>query len=635
MTERKEASSYTQAKNEDFGRLPDLDWDDESDFEAANRGFIARSTGLVENAKGRAVWDLTAYDFLANENAPSSVNPSLWRQARLNMVHGLFQIHDRIYQVRGHDLSVISFVVSDSGYIVIDPLISAECARSARELVYEHVGRRPVVAVIYTHCHVDHYGGVEGVVERRDVEAGKVRILAPEGFTENAIAENVIAGNAMGRRATYMYGGLLPKDEKGQVDASLGKATSRGSVSLIEPTETISVTGTTKTVDGVEIVFQVTPHTEAPAEMNFHFPRWRMLCMAENCSHNMHNLYTLRGAQVRDAKAWAHYINEALDLFVDHSDVVFTSHHWPVWGQAQARRYLTKQRDMYKFLHDQTLRLANHGLTPLEIADTLELPPSLAKEWYNRGYYGSVSHNSRAVYQRYLGFFDGHPARLDPLPPEQAGRRYVDLAGGPDRLLEHAREAFERGEYRWVAQVVDHLVFADPANAEARDLEADALEQLGYQSENATWRNFFLTGAQELRAWQPTDGTTRGTAAGGGMLASAGLEYLFDYLGIRLDGPAAEGQAITLNIELSDTAEHAVVVVENCVLNGYTDRLDPHADATLRTDRPTLNRIALGSATLEETIVAGEASVDGDAEKATKLFSLLDTFDRWFPIVTP
>jgi alkyl sulfatase BDS1-like metallo-beta-lactamase superfamily hydrolase len=633
---RKPATQQTRQHNEGVKQDPLLDWSDERDFDFAKRGFVARlDEPVIRNARGRTVWDLTDYAFLEPEQAPSTVNPSLWRQARLNMLHGLFRIHERIYQVRGHDLSVISFLVGDEGYVVIDPLISAECARSALELLYEHVGERPVTAVIYTHSHIDHYGGVEGVVSREDVAAGKVRVLAPEGFTHAAISENVIAGNAMTRRAMYMYGNLLPRDAQGQVDAGLGKTTSRGSVSMIEPTESITRTGTTMVVDGIEIVFQVTPDTEAPAEMNFHFPQFDVLCMAENCSHNQHNLYTLRGAPVRDARAWAYYIDEALELFVDKSDMVFSSHHWPIWGRDAVREYLCRQRDMYKYLHDQTLRLANHGLTPLEIADGLELPPSLAKQWYNRAYYGSVSHNSRAVYQRYLGFFDGNPAHLDPLPPEDAGRRYVELAGGADALLARAREAYEQGEYRWVAQLVDHLVFADPSNEEARQLEADALEQMGYQTENAPWRNFFLTGAQELRAWQPSDGSKAGGAAGGGMVSAVGLDLLFDLLAVRFDGAAFDGRRVVLELSLSDTGETAELRVENCVLHGAPGRGAEDADARLRLERPTLDALAVGRLTLAAAIEEGRVQLEGDREVAIEVLDGLDRFDRWFAVVTP
>lgn len=623
-------------------RDPDLDWSDERDFEDARRGFIARlEEPRIRNASGRAVWDLTCFGFLEEETAPPTVNPSLWRQARLNMIHGLFRIHDHIYQVRGHDLSVISFIEGETGYIVIDPLISAETARASLELVRQHVGERPVVAVIYTHSHVDHFGGAEGVVSREDVGSGRVPVVAPEGFLAAALSENVLAGNAMLRRAGYMYGGLLPRDAKGQVDAGLGKATSQGTVGLIEPTDSITETGATRVLDGVEIVFQLTPDTEAPAEMNFYFPQFRVLCMAENCSHNQHNLYTLRGAQVRDALAWARYLQEAIDLFAAHSTMAFTSHHWPVWGKDRVLEYLKKQRDMYRYLHDQTLRLANHGLTMLEIAEQLSLPPSLEREWYNRSYYGSVSHNSKAVYQRYLGFYDGNPAHLHPLPPEEAGAKYVELAGGAEALLRQAREAFERGEYRWAAQLTDHLVFADPANREARELEADALEQLGYQAESAPWRNAYLTGALELRQWRSGAERRAGRLSGAGMVRAMDLGSLLDLVAMRLDGPAAEGKRIHLGVELTDTGQQAELTVENSVLHhgiregDASDAARAAPDATIVTTRSALEDIVAGEAAVEDRITGGEIRIEGDPSKVAELFSLLDDFDRWFPIVTP
>ena len=633
---RKPPTAETDEIQRQHRNDPNLNWEDRRDFDFATRGFIARlDPPIIRNASGREVWNLEPYAFLEAEEPPATVHSSLWRQARLNMIHGLFQIHERIYQVRGHDLSVISFLVGEHGYVVIDPLISAECARAALDLLYENVAEKPVTAVIYTHSHIDHYGGVEGVVDRADVDAGRVPVIAPEGFTAAAISENVIAGNVMTRRAMYMYGNLLPRDEQGQVDAGLGKTTSRGSVSLIEPTDSIAETGTVRTVDGIEIHFQVTPDTEAPAEMNFYFPQFRVLCMAENCSHNQHNLYTLRGAQVRDARAWAYYMNESLELFADESDMVFSSHHWPIWGAELVRDYLCKQRDMYKYLHDQTLRLANHGLTSLEIAEQLELPPSLAREWYNRSYYGSVNHNSKAVYQRYLGFFDGNPAHLHPHPPEQAGHRYVELAGGADALLEKARQAYDDGDYRWVAELVSHLVFADPSNERARLLEADALEQLGYQTENSTWRNFYLTGAQELRTWKPDSDRRSGGTAGGGMLAAASLSYVFDFLAVRLNGPRAEAQQIALDLALEDTGESATIVVENGVLNATIGRHSDAARAKLITSRATLNAIAIGATSLDDATESGAAQVEGDRSQVELLLDLLDTFDRWFNVVTP
>ena len=629
-----DASDRTAEANRAFRSESNLDWEDATDDEASRRGFIASlEKPVIKGEDGRAVWDLTDYAFLSSEEAPVTVNPSLWRQARLNMAAGLFKVTDHVYQVRGHDLSVVSFIEGAEGWIVIDPLISTECAAAARGLVRQHVADRPVSAVIYTHSHIDHFGGVRGVVSGEDVTAGRTRIIAPEGFMEAAISENLIAGTAMGRRSSYMYGSLLPRGPRGQVDAALGKIMSSGTISLLVPTDYIGETGREMKVDGVDMVFQVTPGTEAPAEMNFFFPGFSALCMAENCSHNLHNLLTLRGAQVRDPRAWAHYLDEAIGLFGRESELVFTSHHWPVWGRDRLLEYMKKQRDMYRYLHDQTVRLMNQGYTGIEIAETLELPDELAREWYNRGYYGSVSHNVKAIYQRYMGWFDANPASLHPLPPVEAGRKYVEFMGGADAVLARAREAYGKGEYRWVAQVVNHLVFAEPENEEARLLQADALEQLGYQSENATWRNFYLTGAMELR-----DGVREAPIAGTipplDIVGCLSPEMIFDAMAVHLNGPKAAGKKATVNVHFTNTGQDYHLALENSVLNHGEGPLDG-ADATLSLPRATLDDIVAGTADLQAVFGSGAVSVDGNGEKLGELFSLVDDDDFWFNIVTP
>lgn len=432
MEKRRNATAFTDAANKAL--LNQLNWSDNEAFEQASRGFIASlDDPVIRNANDLPVWDLGAYPFLEEEAAPPSVNPSLWRQSSLlALYHGLFQVTEGVYQIRSFDLAVMSVVESDSGYVVVDPLTVPATARAGMELVYKHLGRKPIVAVIYTHSHIDHWGGVKGVIDEADARAGRVKVIAPEHFLEFAISENVIAGNAMSRRASYMYGNLLPKDPLGQVGSGLGQTTPNDMVTLIEPTDNVTYTGQKMVIDGLEIEFQLTPGTEAPAEMNFLFPAYRALCMAENCTHNMHNLYTLRGAQVRDPKAWAHYVDEALAIFDGRYDVIFASHHWPTWGAESGAEFLKKQRDMYKYLHDETLRLANQGYTLLEIPELIEMPEELSRAWYNRGYYGSINHNVKAIYQRYLGFFDGNPATLHPLPPEDAGSKYVEFMGGAD-----------------------------------------------------------------------------------------------------------------------------------------------------------------------------------------------------------
>lgn len=443
-----------------------LPFQDDADFRAADRGFIAAlSPCVIRAADGRIVWDNDAYAFLDGP-APTSVHPSLWRQSTLAAKQGLYEVVPGIYQVRGLDISNVTFVETDNGIIVIDPLISTEVAAAALALYREHRGgARPVVAVIYTHSHVDHFGGVLGVTSQADVDAGTVAVLAPEGFIEHAVSENVYAGPAMTRRATYMYGTLLPRGPMGQVGCGLGQAPSTGEVAVIVPTVHIETTGETHTIDGVEIEFQMAPGTEAPAEMHFYFPRFRALCMAENATHNLHNLLTLRGAVVRDPHAWSGYLTEAIDAFADRADVVFASHHWPTWGRDSIVEFLSLQRDLYAYLHDQTLRLLNQGYTGVEIAEMFQMPPVLERAWHTHGYYGSVSHNVKAVYQRYMGWFDGNPARLWPHPPEALAPRYVEAMGGIDRVVDLSQKAFDSGDYRWAATLLDHAVFTDSAHA--------------------------------------------------------------------------------------------------------------------------------------------------------------------------
>ena len=606
-----------------------------ADFENSRRGFIDTIPDAKSlNEAGFPVWDMGQFAFeVEGSEAPDTVNPSLWRQAQLNSIHGLFKVTDGIYQVRNFDLSNITFIEGEKGIIVIDPLISSETARSSLDLYRKHRGERPVTAVIYTHSHVDHYGGVKGVLTDDDLARGDVRIIAPEGFLEHAVSENVLAGNAMGRRATYMYGALLPRGPKGHVDAGLGKTVSLGQVSLVPPNEIIKRTGEKLVVDGVEIVFQMTPDTEAPAEMNFYFPGMKALCMAENCSCHLHNIYTPRGAQVRDAKSWSYYINEAIELFGGDTDVLFASHHWPRWGRGDVITYLEKQRDLYKYIHDQTLRLANHGLTPLEIAEEIALPPTLASEWYTRDYYGTLSHNAKAVYQRYLGWFDGNPAHLRPLPPVEAAKRYVEFMGGADALLGKARASYDKGDYRWVAEVVNHLVFADPANAEARHLQADALEQLGYQAESGPWRGFYLTAAMELRNPRPPSPTPRPGASG--QVRALPAEQLLDSLSVRLNGPKAGAKRYTFNVSFTDTGETYLLSLENAVLHHARGKKSAKPDASLTITKPAFAELVLHEKKLDALIAAKLASVDGDAAALVDFVELLDIFDFWFEIVMP
>jgi alkyl sulfatase BDS1-like metallo-beta-lactamase superfamily hydrolase len=613
--------------------LQALPFANRQDFEDAQRGLVARwPGGVVKAADGHVVWNLNTYAFIAGE-APPTVNPSLWRQALLNMDNGLYKVTDRIYQVRGMDLSNMTIVEGDRGIIVIDPLISTEVAKASLDLYREHRGNRPVVAVIYTHSHIDHYGGVKGVVSEADVRSGKVRVLAPEGFLEHAVSENVYAGNAMSRRATYMYGALLPRSARGQVDAGLGKTTSLGTVTLIPPTDIIRKTGEKRTIDGVDIVFQMAPGTEAPAEMLFYFPQMRALCAAEDMTHTLHNLYTLRGAEVRDAQKWWQAIDYAIHAFGGRTDVIFASHHWPMWGQARISTFMHKQRNLYKYLLDQTLRLINHGLTMNEVAEQVRLPRSLADEWYNRGYYGTVSHDVKAIYQKYIGWYDGNPAHLHPLPPVETAKRYVEYMGGGKAVVERARASYAKGEYRWVAQVLSDVVLAEPDNVEARALEADALEQLGYQAESGPWRCEYLMGAYELRNGVPASHGQGSSSAD--VLSALTLPMYFDYMGIRLNGPKAEGKHIVLNWRFTDSGEKVALELEDSALLYQMGAQAANPDATLTLARTTLDDITLRRTTLQEAMANGRVKVAGNPARIAELFGLLDTFQPTFPIVTP
>ena len=609
--------------------LDNLPFDDTRDFEDTDRGFIAaQQPCVIKAADGRVVWDNDVYSFLSGD-APTSVHPSLWRQSTLAAKQGLYEVVEGIYQVRGLDLSNITFVEGDSGVIVIDPLISTEVAAAALALYREHRGAdRPVVAVIYTHSHADHFGGVLGVTSQADVDAGKVTVLAPEGFTEHAVQENVYAGTAMTRRASYMYGVLLARGPRGQVGCGLGQNTSTGEIAMITPTVDIKQTGEKHTIDGVEIEFQMAPGTEAPAEMHFYFPRYRALCMAENATHNLHNLLTLRGALVRDPHVWSGYLTEAIDTFAGRVDVAFASHHWPTWGQDRIVEFLSLQRDLYAYLHDQTLRLLNQGFTGAEIAEQFQMPPALEKAWHTHGYYGSVSHNVRAVYQRYMGWFDGNPARLWPHPPEALATRYVDAIGGVDRVVELAQKAFDEGDFRWAATLLDHAVFADPDHASARALHADTLEQLAYGSENATWRNFFLSGAAELRTGN--FGTAAQTTSVS-MLSQLSVEQMFDTFAISVNGPRAWDLDLAIDVTFLDVETNYRVTLRNGVLvYRKIDANEATANATIK----LANKLRLLAFAAGDTDSPG-LEVAGDADALASLLAVLDRPDPNFNIVTP
>ncbi|WP_255622070.1 alkyl/aryl-sulfatase [Pseudonocardia sp. DSM 110487] len=603
-----------------------LPFGDTADVDDAARGFLGSwEPGVVRAADGRAVWESDSYAFL-NGEASATVNPSLWRQSTLVAKQGLFEVVEGIYQVRGLDLSNMTIVEGDTGLIVIDPLISTETAAAALALYREHRGDRPVVAIIYTHSHVDHFGGVFGVATQDDVDAGKVQVIAPEGFTQHAVEENVYAGTAMARRAGYMYGAALARGPQGQVGAGLGQTTSTGEIGLIVPTHDIATTGQTLTVDGVEIEFQMAPGTEAPAEMHFYFPRHRALCMAENATHTLHNLLTLRGALVRDPHVWSQYLTEAIEMFGTRTDVAFASHHWPTWGRERVVSFLSTQRDLYAYLHDQTLRLLNQGFTGVEIAEMIELPPALTDSWSTHGYYGSVSHNVKAIYQRYMGWFDGNPARLWPYPPAELATRYVGALGGIDRVVELARAAFDSGDYRWAATLLDHAVFTDPDHGPARELYADTLEQLGYGAENGTWRNFFLSGTTELR--EGNFGTPAVTAAPA-IVAQLTPAQLFDSLAISVNGPRAWGLDLSLDVTFTDIDTNYRLTLRNGVLVHRERPADNTADMTLTLTTSRMLGLLGGDTTSPGADIAGDEKV---------LESLLDVLERGNPsfnIMTP
>lgn len=610
--------------------MPDASfpYDDTRDFDDVARGLIARPEPLIiRDADGEVVWDAESYAFLTGD-APDTVHPSLWRQSKLVATAGLFEVVDGIYQVRGFDLSNITFIEGDTGVIVIDPLISTETAAAALALYREQRGARPVTGVIYSHSHVDHFGGVKGVTTQEEVDAGTVPVLAPDGFLEHAIAENVYAGTAMGRRAGYMYGAALERSATGGVGAGLGQTTSTGTVSLIIPTDLITTTGETRTIDGVEIRFQMAPGTEAPSEMHFYFPARRALCMAENSTHTLHNLLTLRGALVRDPHVWAQYLSEAIETFGDEAVVVFASHHWPTWGRERILEFLGIQRDLYAYLHDQTLRLLNKGLTGAEIAEDFPMPPALEAAWHTHGYYGSVSHNVKAIYQRYMGWFDGNPARLWKHTPTEAATRYVDAMGGADAVVAKAQAAFDSADYRWAAELLDHVVFAEPGHPAAKALLADTFERLGFGSENGTWRDFFLSGALELRTGNFGTPTI---AASVDLLSALPPSLFFDAIAIQIDGPKAWDLDLAMRWVFPDTDENYRVTLRNGVLVAVPDG---KGDTALTVTVPQTAIAALASGSIDAAVAAG-TTFDGDESHLQRLLGVLDGGDPGFDIVEP
>lgn len=632
LTQSKPASEFTRKVQQSF--KDKLDFSNRQSFDDASKGFIATLNPMtIQHDQGkRNAFDLEEVTRFLRDDAPDTVNPSLWRQAQLNAQHhGLYEVTDGIYQIRSFDIANMTLIRGKTGWIIIDPLTSSETSRAGLKLANEQLGERPVIAVIHTHSHADHFAGVLGVVNQDDVESGKVAVIAPVDYVKESLSENVLAGNVMSRRATYMYGNLLEPSPRGFVTTGLGAALSMGSTGFVIPNDTITETGETRVIDGIEIEFQMTMGTEAPAEMVFYFPQFKALCMSEITSHHLHNIYTPRGAQVRDALAWASQINESIELFGDRMEIEFASHHWPIWGREAAVNYLKKQRDLYKYIHDQTLRLANHGYTKEEIAEQVELPDSLGQEFYNRDYYGTVHHNTRAVYVKYLGYFDGNPSHLYPLPPVEAAQRYLDFMGGADSVVEKCAKPFAEGDYRWVVEVLNHVVMSDPEHIPARSMLADALEQLGYQSESAPWRNFYLCGALELRHGLPKGASFSATES---MAKAMPLENLFQTLAVRLNSNKVNDLTLNLNLAFTDT-EFTLLTIENSVLHAFPGKQHQNADATLAISSNDFKRLMLKLADPALLIETGALSIQGDLGALAHLAGLFDQFERRFPIVTP
>ena len=620
-----------------------LNLNDQQDFTDARRGLIASPKDLkIPSSKdaSKNVWNMSAYDFIEGE-APATVNPSLWRQAQLNNIQGLFEVTPGIYQVRGFDLSNMTLIKGDSGWIIIDTMTSKETARYAYDFAMQHLAKRypnttNVSAILFTHSHVDHFGGVLGIVSQQDIERKKIPIIAPAGFIEEATSENIIAGNAMLRRAVYMYGKDLARDEFGHIDTGLGKSPAFGEVSITKPTVLIDRTPTKLNIDGVKFEFQYTPESEAPAELTFYLPEYKAFGGAELVSRNMHNLYTLRGAKVRDALKWSGYIEEARNIFGD-ADIYFGSHHWPMWGQDNIQKFLKQQRDTYKFIHDQSVRRMNKGMTPGEIAEDITLPTSLSQEFYNREYYGTVKHNARAVYQGYLGWYDGNPAHLDPLPDPQRATAYVDLAGGSNNVLLKAQKAFDEDNYRWAAELLNHLVSVEPKNIVARELLARSYDQLGYQAESGPWRDVYLTGALELR--QGTSNTSVNLAATKDLLLQTPVSNFFDTLAVRLKSEDAANKDTKIVINFTDLNESHLLWIENSVLHHRlvddSKPVEEKVNATLNLPHAMFVDVLVGETDFKGMLLSKESKVDGNPLGLIGFFRLFEKPNSSFGIVLP
>ncbi len=602
-------------------------WLEKSD---ARRGFIAAPTGQVKDSEGKVIWDFDAFAFVQGD-APASVNPSLWRQATLNNQIGLFKVTEGIWQLRGFDLANITLIQGKSGWIVIDALTAQETSAVAMAFARKHLGNQKVSALVFTHSHADHFGGALGVISAQEAKSRKIPIVAPVGFMEEATSENILVGPAMGRRAMYMYGSRLPKNEKGLVDNGLGKAVAFGKMGILAPTITVQQEKQMMTLDGVRFVFHNASGTEAPSEFTFYLPDFKAYCGAELMGHTLHNLYTLRGAKVRDASKWAAVLNDSL-RYVQNSEVVFNQHHWPVWGAANIQDFIAKQRDAYQFIHDQTVRHMNAGLNAAEISEIVQMPKALDEHLSVRGYYGTVRHNVKAVYQNYMGWFDAHPANLDPLPPLQASERYVNLMGGADKVVLAAKEALAKGEHRWAAELLKHVVYVSPSNTEAKNLLAETFDHLGFASESSAWRNFYLTGSLELREGPPEKGMPRESLID--MLNQTPIERFLEAMAASLNATKAEGKKLKINLVFSDTKQTYVLRIENSVLHHVQKSPEKDANATLTLTQPFFLKMVLGQAGGKDLLLSDQTKIDGSTLDLATFFSMLDKAPGNFSIVT-
>lgn len=638
--DKKPATTITKQINEDVYQV--LDFDDTQEEEFAKKGFITAPDSLqITDDDGNVVWNMDNYDFVRDADSPDSANPSLWRNTKSNVNYGLFQVSDDIYQVRGYDLSNMTFVRTDNGWIIMDCLASSDTAKAALELFKSEMGDIHIVAVIISHAHIDHYGGIQGVLTQDEladpslsldeqIASGKTAIIVPDGFENAVMSENVFVGTAMKRRSLYQYGSVIQPGEQGRLSVGIGLAVSQGEVGYLSPTFNVTEEVFETTIDGVKVIFQLTPDTESPAEMNTYFPDKKALWLAENCTASMHNIYTLRGAEVRDANSWARYITEAQSLFGKDAEVVFQSHNWPHWGNNVIQEYMTNTAAVYKFMHDQTLLYINQGYTSTEIANMIELPEALNKVWYTRQYYGTLKHNVKAIYQKYMGWYDANPVHLDELEPTEYAKKLVEYLGDADKVLEMAKSDYEKGEYQWVAQITNTLVYADPENEQAKYLCADALEQLGYQAESGAWRNAYLVAASELR--NGTDMYPPSAVTGSGSTAQQmDMQTTLDYMGIMLDSTKLADKSFTINLQVTNDQNY-LLKVHHGVLLYYPDEQDENADITITTKKAGILAIA---ACNEDGISKLIESVEGDQELYKAFCESMTPLSLYFNIIEP